>query len=454
MTPTHQLDGSTASRAPATAGASPVTRALALTVAVLLAAFVGLVGMERPAAAQTAASRGALFDGTPDVTLPATSALTQLFDADVNDGYVHFPFSGANLASPLLAGSTFNGQASLPDGRSLTVRTGASVSGYTGQIVFSDRIAVGLSPSRDAAQCDFGVLTRELASEPSAKNRVALTYAVGDENTPGPKLGYLRIEPTVELGGNYVCMRRETQVLEVANSSPKYYDLQYSPVVVSNEWINVGFIGSRSDPARVEEEEEEEPEAQPAAEEEAAEADVEEEAEEEAEAEEQAGDAADEADADEEQAADADEADADTAEEADADAEGGAAADDAAETGADADASDADASDASEGSSEGSSEEAEVVTAADDEDAGSTLVPALLGVIAVLLAGLLLVLARRRRPEAQPAATPAAPATASAATTTATPVEESPATDVPATDVPGTDDAAEDGPDVPPAGSA
>lgn len=446
MTPTHQLDGSTASGAPATAGASPVTRALALTVAVLLAAFVGLVGMERPAAAQTAASRGALFDGTPDVTLPATSALTQLF-ADANDGYVHFPFGASNLASPLLAGSTFNGLASLPDGRSLTVRTGASVSGYTGQIVFSDRIAVGLSPSRDAAQCDFGVLTPELASEPSAKNRVALTYAVGDENTPGPKLGYLRIEPTVELGGNYVCMRRETQVLEVANSSPKYYDLQYSPVVVSNESINVGFIGSRSDPARVEEEGEEEPEAQPAAEEEAVEADAEAE-EEEAEAEEQAGDADDtaETDADEEQAGDADEADADSAEEADADAEGDAEADDAAET-------DDDASDASEGSSE----EAEVVTAADDEDAGSTLVPALLGVIAVLLAGLLLVLARRR-PEAQPAATPAAPAaapaTASAATTTATPVEESPATEVPGTEVPGTDDVAEDGPDVPPAGSA
>ncbi len=378
-------------------------RAIALTVAVLLAALVGLVGLERPAAAQTAASRGALFDGKPDVTLPVTSALTQLY-GDANDGYVHFPFSASDLASPLLAGSTFNGLASLPDGRSLTVSTGASVSGYTGQIVFSDRFAVGLSPSRDADQCDFSALIGELATEPSAKNRVALTYAIGNENTPGPKLGYLRIEPSLDVSGKYVCMRRETQVLEVANSSPKYYDMQYSPVMVSGASIDTGFIGSRSASGRVEEDEDE-AEAEPAAEEEPAEEEVEEEADEAADA-----DADAEADAEAETDADADaEAEAGTDADADAAAETDAAADD-----------DAEAAEAAEESAD----EAEAVTAAADddgdaagdtagEDAGSILVPALLGVIALLLAGLLLVLARRRRPEqpaAAPAAAPAAPA--------------------------------------------
>ena len=381
--------------------ARPLLRVLALTLVVALAALAGLAGLERPAAAQTAGSRGALFDSAPDTTLPNVSALNQITNADTNDGYVHFPFSAADLR-PLLGGSTFNGAASLPDGRSLNVRTGAAVDGYSGSIVFFDRLIFGLSPSNDPAECNFEALAREIAETPTTKQYVAITYAVGDERSPGPKLGYVRLEPSQDTAGTYLCMRRETQVLEVNNSSPKYYDLQRSPISISQAWINIGFIGSRSDPDRVEEDEAEEaPEPEPAAD-----------------AEEAEEPESTDADADEEAEADAD-AEADT--EADADAEADAS-EDADAAGDASEAGDGGAEDDGAATVETTDAATEAVTSADDDrssDEGSTddpggdgmLIPVLLGLIVLLLAGLLLVLARRGRDTESPvAAAVAAPA--------------------------------------------
>ena len=385
--------------------ARPLLRVLALTLVVALAALAGLAGLERPAAAQTAGSRGALFDSAPDTTLPNVSALNQITNADTNDGYVHFPFSAADLR-PLLGGSTFNGAASLPDGRSLNVRTGAAVDGYSGSIVFFDRLIFGLSPSNDPAECNFEALAREIAETPTTKQYVAITYAVGDERSPGPKLGYVRLEPSQDTAGTYLCMRRETQVLEVNNSSPKYYDLQRSPISISTAWINIGFIGSRSDPDLVEEDEAEAaPEPEPAAdaeEPEAADADADEEAEADADA---------EADTDAEADAEADASeDADAAGDASEAGDGDAGGDGAATVETTDDATEAVTSAADDGSSDEGS--------ADDPGGDGVLIPVLLGLIVLLLAGLLLVLARRGRDTASPVAAAVAAAAADAAPST------------------------------------
>ena len=416
----------------ATARRAPQPRRLRRLVAVSLAVTLGLAN---PAAAD--GHLGLLFNGSPDITLPRVALSSQLTNnPDGNDGWVHFPFSVGD-ARTLLSSDTFNGPASLPDGRRLPVGTGYDVPGYDGQIVFSDQLVFGLSSDGTVASCDYDVLTVEMGDTPSSKYAAAVTLVVGDFQSPGAKLGYVRLTPDLATAANWLCMYREMRIIEARNASPKYYDDQRSNPTVSEVWINIGFEGSRSDPALADADE---PEAEPAAEadaDEAEEAEAEEPAEPEAEAEADAdadADAEAEADTDAETDADAD-ADAEgDAEEADAAAEDGEEA--ATDTGADDDTAAAADDDPAVTAAE------ETVDAGAEED-GGLLVPGLLGLIALLLVGLIVVLGRNRRRDDTPAAAPAAApaATPAAAAPPAAPADGATegATDVPADDA-GQDD--------------
>jgi hypothetical protein len=361
----------------------------------MLLALVVAVGLGIGSAAPARADGhlGLLFDGTPDFTLPNTAITRQITDASVNEGYVQIPFSAGALDT-LLAGPTFNGPANLPDGRSVTVATAFTVERFFGNRISYDRLLFGLSPDGQRARCDFSALTREVTRQsldgpvnatPSTDRSVSVTYVIGDELNAGAKIGFIRITPTAEMAGNWVCMYRETLIREVNNPSPTTYDVQRSQVVMTAEWINIGFPGALSDPGRVEEDEEDEEEAEVAAPEPEADDEAEEDEADDADAD-AAADEADETDA----AADADAADADAedtpADDADANDDGTSEA--AAIVGSTEESTDDDATDdpALEASA----------AVGDDGDGRGLLIPVLLALVVVLLGGIVLVLARGR----------------------------------------------------------
>lgn len=358
----------------------------------VLVAAVGLsIGIAAPASAE--GHLGLLFNGTPDFTLPNTAISRQITDASANEGYVQIPFSAAAL-NTLLAGPTFNGPANLPDGRSVEVRTAFTVDNFFGNRVSYDRLLFGLSPDGQRASCDFSALTREVTRQsldgpvnatPSTDRSVSVTYVLGGELDASAKLGFIRITPTAEMAGNWVCMYRETLIREVNNPTPTTYDVQRSQVVMTAEWINIGFPGALSDPGRVEEDEEDEEEAEvaapePEAEQDDLEADVEVEA-----ADAEASDDADEV-AEETDTADAEDTDAAEADGAD---EGGTS-----EVTSDSAASTEELSD--EDPSDGAAIEA-ADSGARDEGGEGLLVPLLIGLVAVLLGAIAIALARGRK---------------------------------------------------------
>ena len=379
---------------------------------VLVAATVslaGLLGSAMPAAAQTAATRGALFDGEFDTTLPAPSPLNQLFTS-ANDGWVHFPFAAADIL-PLLRSSTYNGTADARN-TTFTVATPAAVDGYEGDIVSWDELWFGLSPSRDAAQCDFGTVVAVVNSNQTDPETIRFTdgsvqawsrarYLIGSTRTPGAKLGHLRLAPDPFIAGKHLCAYRYAAFREVNNGSVLFlYDGQISPIVVSAAPIVIDFAGSRYTPETVAEEDPEpaeadEPEAEQEADPDGPEAD------------DADADAAADEDVDVEESTTRADPEAPEATDTDPDADGPAAdgGDTAgveaaeqptvpapAET-APAPAPDDDAVTAAAGE--------DVPTAPDDpanDDGGDgALVPTLAGLIGVLLAGIALVLVRRRR---------------------------------------------------------
>ena len=372
------------------------SRLMTALLALMIAVGLG-IGSAAPARAD--GHLGLLFDGTPDFTLPNTAITRQITDASVNEGYVQIPFSAGAL-NTLLAGPTFNGPANLPDGRSVEVRTAFTVENFFGNRIQYDRLLFGLSPDGQRARCDFSALTREVTRQsldgpvnatPSTDRSVSVTYVIGDELNAGAKIGFIRITPTPENAGKWVCMYRETLIREVNNPSPTTYDVQRSQVVMTAEWINIGFPGALSDPGRVEEDEaeedeEDEEEAEVAAPEpEAAPDDLE------------VDDEAEIADTEASDDADQSAEETDTAESEDTDA---AEADGAGESRTSEATSDSAASteEASDDASDSAAIEA-ADTGAQDEGGQGLLMPFLIGLVVVLLGAIAIVLARGQKQE-------------------------------------------------------
>ncbi len=369
----------------------------------LLLAMMLALGMSIIAASPASADghRGVYFDLQPDTTLPDPAISTQLVNSSANGGFVHVPFSAGDLRT-LLSGRTFNGAATV-NGRDLTVATGYGVTGYSGAIVFPDRLVFGLSANGAPSGCDFTKLVPALGDTPTSDQSVAINYVIGGESTSTAKLGYVRMRPTGTVAGQWLCMYRETRILEVANATPKYYDAQRSPIVMTRDRLTLAVDGATPAPAAEEETESEEvaeaPEPEP----------VDEGTDEETATEEDA----DAEDAEEAEAEDAEDQEVTTQEAEEDNAANPATPATPAETATEDEAD----------------EEATLETAADvvdDEGGQSLLIPILLGLIVVLLGGLLLILARGRKQD-QPAG--AAVAAAPAAPSTPAPAAPEPRTD-------------------------
>ena len=378
MDPNHENAG--------TAHAVPLRKyphALAPRAATMLLALMLAISMGISAASPARADshRGVYFDRTPDTTLPDPAISRQLVNSSANGGFVHVPFSAGDLRT-LLSGSTFNGAATV-DGTDMTVATAYGVPAFNGDVVSSDRLVFGLSANGVPSGCDFTVLFPVLGDTPTSDQSVAINYVIGGERTSTAKLGYVRMRPTAGVAGQWLCMYRETQILEVNNPTPKYYDAQRSPIVMTRDRITLAVDGSTPAPAAEEETESEEQAEAPEPE--------------------TVDEGTDEATATEEDP-DAEDTEAEVTEDQEVTTQE-AEEDDAATPATPA-------TPAETATEDEADEEATLETAADvvdDEGGQSLLIPILLGLIVVLLGGLLLILARGRKQD-QPASSTVAAA--------------------------------------------